>query len=351
MSLWTDVETFTVCRNCGTVAIFDVDVCVDRIGESCASCGVDGKINGLAERFCLFEHLVAVIDLFVVYERETDAAALCFDEGVSHTAADDERVALVEKIVDDVKFIGNFRTAENSNERTNGVLDCVAKEFEFFFDKETADCNGCKTVLNDTCGCCVCTVCSAECVVDVYVAEVCEFSAKVFAILFFARFETSVFKQNDFAVFECRDFCVCVVSHQIGCKRHFAGEMLCEFFRNRSEREFLLVVFKSFCDIFRFCSRLFFCGKRFNRFLFFLVETETFRENVVGLAHVRAKYHFCTVIDKILNGGKSAVDTVLVGDNSVNHRHVEVTTNQTLFAFDVYVADCHFCHRYSPLRK
>lgn len=182
----------------------------------------------------------------------------------------------------------------------------------------------------------------AECVVDIDVAEVCKLSAKVFAVLLFACIETSVFKQNDLAVFESGNFVVSVFANQIGCKCDFAGEMLGEFVRNGLESEFLLIVFESFCNIFCFCSRLLGFGKSFNSLLFLLVEAETFREDVVRLAHVRAKDHFCAVINEILDGGKSAVDAVLVGDNTVNHRHVEVTTHQTLFAFDVYVADCHF---------
>lgn len=75
---------------------------------------------------------------------------------------------------------------------------------------------------------------------------------------------------------------------------------------------------------------------------FLFVKTETFGENVVRFAHVGAKDNFCAVVYEILDGGKCAVDTVFVGDNAVNHRNVEVATNQTLFALDVYVADCHF---------
>ncbi|CDD69036.1 putative phosphoglycerate kinase [Firmicutes bacterium CAG:475] len=351
LRLGTDVKTFSVGRYIEAVAIFDVDVCVDGIGETCASCGIDGKINGLAEGFCLFEHLVAVFDLFVVNERKTYAAALSLDKCVCHTTADDKRVAFVEEIVDDVEFVCHLCAAENRNEGTDGIFNCVSEEFEFLFNEETADCHGCETVLNDTCGGCVSAVCGAECVVDVDVAEISEFSAKLFAVFLFACVETSVFQKHDFAVFEGCNFLVCVLTHKVCCKRNFAGEMLCKFVGNGLQSEFLGIVFESFCDVFRLCSGLFAFGKSLNRLLFFFVKTETFGENVVRFAHVGAKDNFCAVVYEILDGGKCAVDTVFVGDNAVNHRNVEVATNQTLFALDVYVADCHFCHRYSPLRK
>lgn len=144
LRLGADVKTFAVGGDCVAGAIFDVNVRVDRIGETCASCGVNGKINGLAELFCLCEHGVAIIDLFIVNERKTDAAALSFDEGVCHATADDERVAFVEKIVDDVELVGNFCAAENRNERTNGVFDCIAKEFELFSIRKPLTATGAK---------------------------------------------------------------------------------------------------------------------------------------------------------------------------------------------------------------
>lgn len=226
-------------RDCKAVAILDFDVGVDGIGEGRASCGIYGQIDVFAERFRLFEHLVAVFDFSSSIQRVSDLSALRLDEGVSHATADDERVALVEKIVDDVELVGNFCAAQNRNEGTDGIFDCVAKELEFLLNQETADRNGSKTVLNDACRRGVSAVSGAECVVDVHVAEVCEFAAKLLAVFLLARVETGVFKQNDSAVFESGNFCVSVVTHKVGCKSDFAGEMFGKFVRNGFERKLL----------------------------------------------------------------------------------------------------------------
>ena len=194
-------------------------------------------------------------------------------------------------------------------------------------------------------------VCRAECVVDVNVAEICEFAAEFFTVFLFACVETSVFQKDDFTVFERSDFLVGIFAYEVGCKSDFAGEMLCKFVCNGLQSELLGIVFERFCDIFCFCGRLLAFGKSLNCFFLLLVESETFGEDIVRFAHMRAKDNFCAVVNEIFDGGKCAVDTVFVGDYAVNHRNVEVATNQTLFAFDVYVADCHFCHRDSPFQK
>ena len=81
--------------------------------------------------------------------------------------------------------------------------------------------------------------------------------------------------------------------------------------------------------------------------MLFLVELDLVVEDVVRLAHVRAKNDLGTLTDQILDGGQSAVDTVLIRDDAVFHRHVEIHAHQTAFTFDVYVFYCEFVHKYS----
>ena len=72
---------------------------------------------------------------------------------------------------------------------------------------------------------------------------------------------------------------------------------------------------------------------------FFLVEFKLRIENVVGFAHVGAKYNFRALFHQIFDGGQSADDTVFVGDNAVLHRNVKIASNKALFAFNYDIFD------------
>ena len=211
---------------------------------------------------------------------------MCLDEGVCHTATDDEGVALIEEVVNDVQFVCHFCATKDCNEGTDRFFNCATKELKFLFNEETTDCNLCISILDDACGGCVCAVCCAKCVVDVDVAEVCKCLAKFFTVLFFPLIETSVFKKDDFAVVQCCHFCVCIITNKVCCKGDLSGEMVCESVCNGLQCEFLCVVFQCFVKICLLCCCLFVGGECFHCLLFLLCETKAGGEDVVGFAHV-----------------------------------------------------------------
>ena len=47
----------------------------------------------------------------------------------------------------------------------------------------------------------------------------------------------------------------------------------------------------------------------------------------------------CAIIEQLLDGGQSCVDAVLVGDDAVLHRDVEVAADQNLLAAVILVVD------------
>ena len=191
----------------------------------------------------------------------------------------------------------------------------------------------------------------SERVIDVYVAEIRKFLAEFLAVFLLARLKTGVFEQHAFAVAERRYLLVCVLTDKVGRKRDFAGENFGKSVRNGFQRKLLGVVFERLFDIFLRSGGALAFGQRFNRLLFLLGEPEPGGENVVRLAQVRAKYHLRAVVHQVPYGGKCAVDAVFVGNHAVNHRHVEIDSRQTLFAFDVDISDCHLAHRNSPYMK
>ena len=269
--------------------------------------------------------------------------------GVCHAAADDERVALADEALDDADLVGHFRAAEDGDEGTHGVLHRTAQELELLLDEKAADGDGSKAVLRDARGGGVRAMRGAEGVVDVDVTEIGELLAKLLAVLLLARVETGVLEQHALAVLERRDLLVSVLAHEVGGESNLAGEDLGKPVGDGLQGELLGVVFERFCDILRFCRLSLVLGESFHRLFLLLGESETGGEDVVGLPEVGAKDNLRAVLHQIFDGGKSAVDAVLVGDNAVHHGDVEVHTGQTLFAFDVDVSDRHLAHGKSPL--
>ena len=224
------------------------------------------------------------------------------------------------------------------------MFESVRHNGEFFFDKESANCGFHKPVFDDCSGGSVRTVRGSESVVYVDFAEFGKRLAERFVSSFFARVKTEVFEKNAFSVFKSGNFRFRVGSDDIFGKSHFAVEKFVESVRNGFKREFF-DVFLRFFQRSCFCVRLFRFGKRGDSLLFFLRQSETGSEYIVGFAHMRTKYYLCSMFHKVFNGRKRAVDTVLVGDYPVLHRNVEVTSYKTLFTFYVNVTNRFFVHK------
>ena len=63
---------------------------------------------------------------------------------------------------------------------------------------------------------------------------------------------------------------------------------------------------------------------------------------------MRAKNNLCTLLEKVLDSGERAYDSLIGGDNALLHRNVEIATNEDGFTgyvdvFNVFlVISCHF---------
>ena len=85
-SLISDIKTHPVGRN--LVGVYDLDI----------DSGVDRKKKLLAKLLSLSHHLGAVLKLLIVNQRCAYLIALSLKEGVSHAAADDKSIALLEEV-------------------------------------------------------------------------------------------------------------------------------------------------------------------------------------------------------------------------------------------------------------
>ena len=57
---------------------------------------------------------------------------MCRHKCICHTAADDQRIYLVKKVIDHGDLGGNLRSAENSHKGPFRIVYCISKEIDLF---------------------------------------------------------------------------------------------------------------------------------------------------------------------------------------------------------------------------
>ena len=125
-----DVEGHEVFRE-GTSAGegFGFGVVGELVGEDVV--GGEEKLDVVA--FGLVEGGLGGLDLVGFDEGFAGGLALCVEEGVGHGSADEDGVGLAEEVVDDLDLVGDFGSADDGDERLDGVCDGFAEVLELFF--------------------------------------------------------------------------------------------------------------------------------------------------------------------------------------------------------------------------
>ena len=132
--------------------------------------GIYRKKKLLTKLLCLCNHLLAVVKLRLIAERRTDLVALCLCEGECHTTTDDEGIALLKEVRDNIQLICNLRTAEDRYERTYRILNRLAEELDLLLH-QVADHMRAIDVLGNTNIGAVCSMCSTKCIIYEYICE------------------------------------------------------------------------------------------------------------------------------------------------------------------------------------
>ena len=89
--------------------------------------------------FGFFERCFGQVDLVFFDERLAGGDAQSALEGVGHAADDDEGVDLVEQVVDDVDFAGDFGAADDGDEGLLGRFERLAEVGDFLFHQQAGD--------------------------------------------------------------------------------------------------------------------------------------------------------------------------------------------------------------------
>jgi len=147
-------------------------------------------------------------------------------------------------------------------------------------------------------------VAAAECIVNVCISQRSQLLAELGHVLGLFLAETGVLQQNDVAVVHGSHSSLCVVAHDgVVVRKHNGLAQLCaQRHSNGCQAELCLGA-------------------------------------VLGLAQVAAQDDLSAIVDQLLDGGQSRIDAVLVGDDTVLHRDVEITADKHLLAAVVLIVD------------
>ena len=251
---------------------------------------------------CLGYHVLCIVDTIRFEQRLADLIALCLLEGVGHAAADDDGVSLLKEVIDDVYLIGDLCATEDSNERALGIVKSLAHDGQLLVDEQAGVC---RQVCSNTGGGGVRSVHGAECVGHKDLRHVSKSLCKLGIVLLLADVKAEVLKKHDLAGLESCGLGLCILADDVLCKDHVHAEKLGKSDCYRRKRELGLPL-------------------------------------ALGLAKMRACDNCRAVVEQVLDGGHSGLDTLVAGDLAglLVLGNVEVAAQQDLLALYVDIIDC-----------
>ena len=140
-------------------------------------------------------------------------------------------------------------------------------------------------------------MCTAECVHNKCISDRSQILAEGFDVLGFFLAETGVFQNNDLTVLHL----VYSSSYSI---------IYNNIRRNKSNL----------------------CGNQFSQTSSSSLQRELFLRTILRLAQMRAQNYLCTFRNQLVDGRQCCLNTVIICDNAVLHRNIEVHANQNTFA-------------------
>ncbi len=232
--------------------------------------------------------------------------ALGSQEGVGHSPADDESLALLHELGEHLNLVGNLGTAHNHDEGLSRCLEFALEVLKLVLDKEPHG-----TLLGIMCytlGGGVSAVSGTECIVYIKLGIAKQGLCKLGVVLLLFLVETHVVQQQHVAVLQSSASSSCRVTDGFRHKGYRLTQVAGKAFGSSFQRELCLI-------------------------------TDTF-----GATEVRAKNKTSTVVEQVLDGGQSGNDTSIVGDYAVLHGDVKVHTHKDFLTGNVEVAYSQFSH-------
>ena len=151
------------------------------------------RLLGFGEKFA------REVELVVFHQRLPDRQALRFQKCVGHGAADEHGVGELHQILHHFDFVGNFRAAQDGDERAIGMRNRFAEIGQLFFHQQAG--GGLAHEFGDADDGSVRAMRGAECVAnEEAVAERCELARKFCVVGFFFGMVAHIFEQQHFPI-------------------------------------------------------------------------------------------------------------------------------------------------------
>ena len=139
------------------------------------------------QRFCQFN--------FIFFNQGfTHLVALCCQEGVSHTATNEEGINFIQKVFNYADFIGNFCTTNDCSKGMQGFSNSLANKSDFFFQKETSSS---RKEMSYSFNGSVSTMGHAKAVINIQICQRSKLFSKFHVIFFFFLMEAQVFQKQE----------------------------------------------------------------------------------------------------------------------------------------------------------
>jgi len=129
-------------------------------------------------------------------QRSTDVMTLSQKESIGNTAADNQSVNQRSQMLQNSQLGGNFRAADDSNQRTLGFGNRLSQSLNFFGQQRTG--TGDFSFAGQTVSSSLSTVSRSESVVNVDIAKLCHLLNEFGIVLLLTDVAAAVFKNYDF---------------------------------------------------------------------------------------------------------------------------------------------------------
>ena len=310
----TDVERHPAGGE-GTVALEDLGTRVG--GEFVGQHVIDGQQKAHSFLLGFLERFTSHVELVGFHQRLAHVLSLGLEEGISHAAADEQRVDLAQQVVDHLDLVGDLSPAEDRDKRLLRSFQGFAQVIQLLFQQQPGC--GLRDKMGDALGRSVRPMSAAKGVVHIDVAKAGELSREVRVVGFFSGVEAQVLEQQNLPRFELA--------------RQFGGQVAHAVGREGNVDRFTQRVIEQRAQPVHHRPQAVF-GVRFS----------------FGAPQVRGHNHFRVMAQRVLERRQGLFDPGIVENlqTVLGERHVEINADKEILVVQLQVADGEFRHGSSP---
>ena len=320
MCFRTCIHSFPSSRD--SVRRIDLLICI--VAEAVAAYCIRSENKFHTVLLCQLLYTECYIEFVELNDRAADLAAVCFSEGIGHTAAEDEFVHLTEQVLDDTDLRTYFRASHDGYERTFDVFEDRVHSSYLFLHEETEHLVVCIEIVRDDSRRSMFAVSGTEGIHNIAVSVRSKGLSELFLTtlhLFFGFLVSRIFFLD---------------TYRFTFLFRIETEVLEQQYLTRLERSSLSLCFGAVL------SELNGTTQRSSYSVFDLTETELSLYFTFRFTHVAHDDERTALIQDVLQGRQRTADTGVVCDLTILiQRYIEVNTYDRLLAGEIEIFDSH----------